>query len=97
MGAIVTQAPSSSDSGVIEELIAERRLWTAVLVMAVEDWRAGTLRARRAAQKFLFEDNYDFDEVCAGAGLDPGALRSKLQKIGRQINLQDPWMNPIAA
>jgi len=97
MEAIVTQAPSSSDNGVIEELIAERRLWTAVLVMAVEDWRTGTLRARRAAQKFLFEDSYDFDEVCAGAGLDPGSLRSKLQKIGREINLQDPWMNPIAA
>jgi hypothetical protein len=49
-------------------------LWTAVIVMAVEDWRNGSLRARREAQSFLFEDNADFQAVCASAGLDPATL-----------------------
>lgn len=56
---------------VTEDLIAERRLWTAVVVHAVEDWKTGTLRARREAQQFLFENSQDFELVCAGAGLDP--------------------------
>ena len=52
--------------GVTEDCISERRLWTAVIVMAVEDWRSGSLRARREAQLFLFEDNEDF-RLCVGA------------------------------
>jgi hypothetical protein len=53
-----------------EELIAERRLWRAVIVHAVDEWLSGPLRAKRAAQKFLFEDHDDFCQVCACAGLD---------------------------
>jgi hypothetical protein len=71
---------------VTEDLIAERRLWTAVVVNAVEDWKTGTLRARREAQQFLFENQQDFELVCAGAGLDPGDIRSRLLKIGHMID-----------
>jgi hypothetical protein len=49
--------------GVTEDCISERRLWTAVVVTAVEDWRNGSLRARREAQSFLFEDNTDFQRA----------------------------------
>lgn len=77
--------------------MAERRLWTAVLMMAVEDWRDGSLRAKRAAQQFLFEDDRDFEEVCAGAGLDPATLRSKLSKIGKRVAMHGPMSNAIAA
>lgn len=51
---------------VTEDCISERRLWTAVVVMAVEDWRNGSLRARREAQSFLFEDMGIF-KLCAPA------------------------------
>lgn len=91
------QVNIASQNDVTEELISERRLWTAVLVMAVEDWRAGTLRARRTAQQFLFEDDRDFSEVCAGAGLDPQSFRAKLLKIGRRIEMQGPLAHPMAA
>jgi hypothetical protein len=73
---------------VTEDLIAERRLWTAVVVNAVEEWKSGSLRARREAQQFLFENSQDFELVCAGAGLDPNDMRSRLKKIGRMVDLE---------
>jgi hypothetical protein len=48
------------EQDVTEDCISERRLWTAVVAMAVEDWRNGSLRARREAQSFLLDDNADF-------------------------------------
>jgi hypothetical protein len=80
-----------------EECIGEHRLWTAVITRAVEDWRMGTLRARREAQRFLFEDDNDFNRVCAGAGLDPGSFRVQLLRIGNKIAMSGPWAHPLAA
>jgi len=48
------------------------------------------LRARREAQQFLFESDPDFELVCAGAGLDPNDMRSRLKKIGRMVELDSP-------
>lgn len=82
---------------VTEDCIAERRLWIAVLTMAVEDWRNGNLRNRREAQKFLFEDHNDFDRVCASAGVDAGSFRSGLLRIGKKIAMEGPWNQKMAA
>lgn len=60
---------------------AEIRLWTAVLARTLEDWTAGTLRARREAESFLFENDADFRAVCESAGLDPARFREKLQAL----------------
>ncbi|MBZ5693958.1 MAG: hypothetical protein LAN36_01225 [Acidobacteriia bacterium] len=92
-----TQAGTSYQSEVTEECIAEHRLWTAVITLAVEDWRSGSLRARREAQRFIFENESDFSRACAGAGLDPTSLRGKLLKIGRKIEMEGPWTHPLAA
>ena len=59
MGQMGAQIYADNQNTVTEELISERRLWTAVLVHAVEDWRKGTLRARREAQDFLFHNDQD--------------------------------------
>jgi len=75
------------ENQVTEEVISERRLWTAVIVNAIDDWRTGTLRARREAQSFLFEDHADFADVCARAGLEPESFRGKLLKLGQQIEM----------
>ena len=80
---------------VTEEFISERRLWTAVLVKAIDDWRNGPLRARREAQKFLFDDTRDFPEVCAGAGIDPTSFRMKLLTIGQRISMTNPWIGSL--
>jgi hypothetical protein len=90
-----TNARSSSQEAVTEELIGERRLWTAVVVMAVEDWRNGSLRSRREAQRFLFDDDKDFTAVCASAGLEPSSLRAKLLKIGHRVEMQNSWRNEV--
>lgn len=97
MNVATVPARQTHQTEILEGCIAERRLWLAVITLAVEDWRSGTLRARRDAQKFLFDDHADFERACAGAGLEPVSLRSKLLKIGRRIELEGPWDRPVAA
>ncbi|MGH9716490.1 MAG: hypothetical protein ACRD4R_07160 [Candidatus Acidiferrales bacterium] len=80
-----------------EDCIGERRLWIAVLVAAVEEWRNGNLRERREAQKFLFEDHADFDRVCESAGVDPSGFRSSLLRIGKKIDMEGAWHHKMAA
>lgn len=83
----MTSRLTSHENQVTEDFIGEQRLWTAVIVNAIDEWRFGTLRARREAQTFLFEDHADFENVCAKAGIDPESFRSKLLKIGRRIEM----------
>jgi hypothetical protein len=98
MGDEMTEnAATRVEGNVTEECLAERHLWIAVLTMAVEDWRNGTLRNRRDAQKFLFEDEHDFERVCASAGVDPSSFRSGLLRIGKKIAMQGPWDSKMAA
>ena len=92
-----TTGSMSQENQVTEDLIGENRLWTAVIVNAVEDWRFGTLRARREAQAFLFDDHADFGTVCGRAGLDPDTFRSKLLKIGSRIEMEGALTLPQAA
>jgi hypothetical protein len=84
-------------SDTTEECIGERHLWIAVVARALEDWRAGTLRERREAQRFLFDDDENFDRVCAGAGFDPASLRTQLSKLGPRITMEGPWSGSMAA
>ena len=97
MGQISAQIYADNQNTVTEELISERRLWTAVLVHAVEDWRKGTLRARREAQDFLFHNDQDFEMVCSGAGLDWNDFRSRLRHIGRKVQMEGPIQLRMAA
>jgi len=82
---------------VTEELIGERRLWTAVVISAVEDWRNGSLRTQRKAQEFLFGSGTDFQTVCARAGLEPSSFRARLLKIGKLVEMHDTAVPGIAA
>jgi hypothetical protein len=65
----------------VEKPINEQRLWAAVLAQALEDWRGDRISLRRDAEQFLFEDQKDFDIVCARAGIDPSSLRARLQRM----------------
>ena len=94
------QFQTDAQSTVTEEVIGDRRLWTAVLVSAVEDWRNGSLRRRRNAQEFLFDSAADFQSVCARAGVEPISFRARLLKIGNIIEMQStlvPLIPPVAA
>jgi len=68
-----------SDSNI--EVVAEKRVWTAVIARAVEEWISGSLGSQREAELYLFSDEEDFPAVCRSAGLDPGTLRRKLLKL----------------
>jgi hypothetical protein len=59
----------------------ETRLWLAVVTAAVEEWMHGPLRMRREAAAYLFDDQRDFPDVCARAGLDVSLLRMKLTRV----------------
>jgi hypothetical protein len=61
--------------------ISERRLWTAVLLQALEDWNSSSIRRKREAEKFLFESAADFARVCMGAGLTPASVLSRLRRM----------------
>ena len=61
--------------------IAEQKLWRAVIAGTVEDWIHGPIRQQREAEQFLFHDDNDYRTVCFSAGIDPGNLRDRLQKI----------------
>jgi hypothetical protein len=90
MGMMNAQGQAESYNAVTEELISERRLWTAVIVNAVEDWRTGSLRARREAQDFLFDNDQDFELVCSAAGLDWQDFRVRLMRVGRKVEMEGP-------
>ena len=49
------------------------------------------------AQSFLFEDNPNFQAVCASAGLDPATLRARLLKIGQRVHMHGPYFQKMAA
>ena len=56
----------------------EQKIWAAVLLQAVEDWRSENAKLHRDAAQFLFKEKNDFEVVCAGAGIEPSSFRSRL-------------------
>jgi hypothetical protein len=74
--------------------VGESRLWQAVIVSAILDWKSGPLRLKCRAGDYLFRDETDFPLICHLAGMDPGHLRAKLRKLRGQVSHSD---HPIAA
>jgi hypothetical protein len=60
---------------------SERRLWSAVLLQALEDWSSMNSRHRDEAERFFFKNTEDFARVCRGAGLVPSGVRARLEKM----------------
>lgn len=58
----------------------EQKIWAAVLLQAVEDWRSDNAKLHRDAAQFLFKEQNDFEVVCAGAGIEPSSFRSRLAR-----------------
>lgn len=96
MEKMTAQVYVNDQNTVTEGLISERRLWMAVLVNAIDDWRTGTMRARREAQDFLFNNDADLDMVCSGAGLDWSDFRMRLAKVGTLVAMES-GMRPLLA
>jgi hypothetical protein len=75
------QAASNATEENVDAQISERRIWTAVLLQALEDWRYGNLRRQKEAEKFIFHCENDFATVCRSAGLEPSSVLAKLQRM----------------
>jgi hypothetical protein len=64
---------------------SECAMWSAVLMLAVEDLRCGNQRRRKEAATFFFDSPEDLATVCGGAGLDPGSVLGKMRKIEQVV------------
>ena len=62
-------------------VLAESRLWQAVIVSTIQEWMHGPLRLKRQAEEYLFSDDSDFPAVCQSAGMDVKRLRAKLTRL----------------
>jgi hypothetical protein len=60
---------------------SERRLWSAVMLQALEDWSSMNSRHRDEAEQFFFKNTEDFARVCRGAGLSPSGTLARLEKM----------------
>lgn len=96
MEKMTTQVHVNDSDTVTEGFLSERRLWTAVLVNAIDDWRTGSLRTRREAQDFLFNNDADLDMVCSGAGLDWSDFRMRVAKVGTLVAMES-GLRPVLA
>jgi hypothetical protein len=56
-------------------------LWQAVIANTITDWLSGSLRQKREAEQYLFNDNMDFLMVCQSAGMDAETLRAGLETL----------------
>jgi hypothetical protein len=68
------------------ELISATGLWRGVIARAIQDWLSKSLRPKRDAERYLFENSADLSLVCASAGIDILRLRTSLNKVrGRTL------------
>ena len=64
-----------------EDGTPEEKLWRAVIATTIREWIRGPLRVKREAERYLFNDEKDFPEVCSSAGINVNYLRSRLASI----------------
>jgi hypothetical protein len=76
------------------ELMTVTVLWRGVIARAIQDWLSRSLRPKREAERYLFENSAGLSLVCALAGIDISKLRTHLNKV-RGRTLED--VLPIAA
>lgn len=71
-----------------ESPIGLRRMWSAVLLQALEDWQSTSLTRKLQAEKFLFQSQNDLASVCRSAGLDPRYVAAKLERMKQSAQQQ---------
>jgi hypothetical protein len=76
---------------------SDRKLWTAVLLQALQDWQGANARRRSEAEKFFFQSPEDFNLVCSGAGLIPNSVLSRLRRMKETAAPRRVFHWPLAA
>jgi hypothetical protein len=68
------------------EQTTENRMWRVVIARTIQDWLSKPLRAKREAERYLFENSADLSWVCESAGIEVEKLRNCLNKVrGRTL------------
>jgi len=68
------------------ELATETALWRGVIARTIQDWLGASLRPKRDAERYLFENSVDLSLVCASAGINVEQLRKRLNMVrGRTV------------
>jgi hypothetical protein len=68
------------------ELATETALWRGVIARTIQDWLSKSLRTKRDAERYLFENSADLSLVCESAGINVERLRTCLNKVrGRTL------------
>jgi len=57
------------------------RVWRGVIARTIQDWLSSPLRAKREAERYLFENSVDLSSVCELAGVNIVRLRACLEKV----------------
>ncbi len=69
-----------------QEKMMGTALWRGVIARAIQDWLSKSLRPKREAERYLFENSADLSLVCASAEIDILKLRTGLNKVrGRTL------------
>ncbi len=69
-----------------QEQMIVTALWRGVIARAIQDWLSKSLRPKREAERYLFENSADLSLVCASAEIDILKLRTGLKKVrGRAL------------
>jgi hypothetical protein len=74
------------ESATEQRAVSEVRLWQAVLISAIQEWKSGPVRLKSQAEHYLFQDEKDFPLVCHLAGMDVVRLHAKLTKLRGQVS-----------
>jgi hypothetical protein len=69
-------------------------LWRGVIARAIQDWLSKSLRPKREAERYLFENSVDLSLVCELAGINIERMRKCLNTV-RGRTLRD--LLPVAA
>jgi hypothetical protein len=63
---------------------SETRLWRGVIARTIQDWLSASLRGKREAEQYLFENSADLSLVCESAGINVEHMRTCLNRVRGQ-------------
>ncbi len=64
----------------------EKHLWRVVIARTIQDWLSSSLREKRNAEQYLFQNSADLSLVCESAGINVERMRKCLNKVrGRKV------------
>jgi hypothetical protein len=77
-----------------EGIARETAMWRGVIARTIQDWLAPSLRPKREAERYLFQNSADLSLVCESAGINIEQMRTRLN-MARGRTLEDLLHGPV--